>query len=729
MNRPNIAPRNRIPASLIPLCIGLMFSAASSPLWGQDVWTGAGKTDLWSDKANWSNGIPGNLFVPPDLIMLGPGHLSNTYDLAKATEINSIQFPAGAPNFLLHIRALTIEPIPSNPGIFNDSGRLQIIEVVAGKEATALEPGFLKLYNGATVSGAVLIENRGGFVDNPSGGTTQFDYFSSAGNATINNFDSTPNATNGVGSTLFTSHSTAGNAVIANIGGTTTGSQGGFTLFEETANYDRSNAGNATIHNLAATAVNASGGYTVFGSETAGGNATIVNDGTNIRPSGGVRGAFTSFGGTADHATITNNSGRFLGGETDFVGNSTAGNALIINNGAGAFGQSGKTVFEGVVNQDTPSAGDATIVNQGGGAFLGRGGETIFGISSTAGNSTLIANAGVPATGGKFGTPGGLGGTIFFNEDSNGGTAHVQLSGNGSVDISGHDASGVTIGSLNGDGQAFLGANKLSVGSDNSDEIFYGSLHDGGDKGGTGGSFTKVGSALFALEGNSDYTGATTVNSGKLIVDANIASSSGVTVNSSATLAGHGVVSSISGAGTIAPAGTIALGNSPGILTATQLNPTGGTDFTFELSKVGSPTYSNAAASGNDVLHLMDLVPFTSALTFDNQITIDFSGATLAADQLYRGGFFVDGAIDPSLIDRATFLYLGLNGFSVQFDGFVTEAMADFAGGAITNGEVLQFEIEKGTSTVPDWSPSWLLLALALLLLSIPYGLRPTATR
>src|SRR5205814_1424898 len=83
--------------------------------------------------------------------------------------------------------------------------------------------------------------------------------------------------------------------------------------------------------------------------------------------------------------------------------------------------------------------------------------------------------------------------------------------------------------------------------------------------------------------------------------------------------------------------GTIAPGNSPGILTASSVDASAGINFDFEFTQIGSPTYSNAANSGNDLLHLTGGSPFLSALTSTNQITIDFSGAALAAGQLYRG--------------------------------------------------------------------------------------------
>ena len=93
-----------------------------------------------------------------------------------------------------------------------------------------------------------------------------------------------------------------------------------------------------------------------------------------------------------------------------------------------------------------------------------RGGATQFSFTSTAGNATLIANAGSP---GRFippgiFIPGGLGGTIQFNAASTGGTSRVEVFGNGSVDISNHASPGVTIGSLVGNGSVLLGANNLT---------------------------------------------------------------------------------------------------------------------------------------------------------------------------------------------------------------------------------------------------------------------------
>jgi autotransporter-associated beta strand protein len=591
----------------------------------------------------------------------------------------------------------------------------------SGATATNASGGTTFFRETATAGGATILNEGSAATGLDTAGVTEFVDSSSAGNATIVN---AAGATD-LGETIFVGSATAGNASITNKGGNIFATVPGETLFGGAS----TTAGNATINNEGGYI---SGGLTKFLSGTAG-NATINN---NAASQSVLMGGMTIFdGGTAGNATINNNGapvasggvGFEPAGTTLFHNSSTADNATINNNGGGFGGSSGKTQFDG-----TSTAGNSTIINNGGANFFGQGGQVTFSASSTAGSSTLIANAGAPPfLGGGGGIiiflPGGEGGSILFNDNSTGGTARVEVFGNGSVDISGHTSPGVTIGSLEGTGNAFLGANNLSVGSNNLSTTFSGVAQDGGNSSGTGGSLTKIGTGTLTLSGTNTYTGATAVNAGKLLVDGSIASSSNVTVNAGATLGGHGNVSSISGAGAIAP------GNSPGILTATHLDPISGMSFVFELTQIGSPTYGNAAASGNDVLRLTDSAPFMMALTSSNQITIDFSGASLAFGQLYRGGFFTnitDTAAATSLVSGATFVYTGTGGFTVNFDGFVTESSAAFASGTVSNGTVLQFDISGegngGGPTVPDTAPTF---ALLLLSLSATFGLNSLLLR
>ena len=64
------------------------------------------------------------------------------------------------------------------------------------------------------------------------------------------------------------------------------------------------------------------------------------------------------------------------------------------------------------------------------------------------------------------------GGVISLQEQSKGRKASITLSGNAELDISTHDAPGVTIGSLAGQGSVFLGTNTLTIGSNDQSTMF-----------------------------------------------------------------------------------------------------------------------------------------------------------------------------------------------------------------------------------------------------------------
>lgn len=263
---------------------------------------------------------------------------------------------------------------------------------------------------------------------------------------------------------------------------------------------------------------------------------------------------FFSDTSTADNATFFNNGSTISdanGGATHFFETSTAANGTFTNNGGAASGLfgGGSTAFHA-----TSTADNATFTNNGGTVSDAEGGSTFFYDTSTADAATLIANGGIN---------GGLGGTIFFEEDSIGGTSRIEVFGDGNLDISNHNAPGVTTGSIGGDesSSVFLGANNLTVGSNNLSTFFFGVIQDGG----FGGSLTKIGSGSLILSGANTYAGNTSVNGGMLQIDGSIASNT--FVNDDGTLAGSGTVNGAvtnNDSGTISPGDALGL---PGVLT------------------------------------------------------------------------------------------------------------------------------------------------------------------
>jgi autotransporter-associated beta strand protein len=317
--------------------------------------------------------------------------------------------------------------------------------------------------------------------------------------------------------------------------------------------------GNATAGSL--TLFTNTGDIT-FGDSATAGNASFTNN-------AGLKFGATS---TAGNATVTNNV------EVLFFGNSTAGNSTFTNE------------FGIVIFSDEATAGNATFTNAGGAASGTGGGFTVFDAGSTAGNATVITN-GATASGAfkgenlfegdagnatliaNGGSNGGEGGFIQYRLGSTGGTARVEVFGNGTLDISQHDAPGVTTGSIEGDGLVFLGAVNLTVGTNNLSTTFSGLMQDGGFSGGTGGSLTKAGRGKLSLANANTYTGGTTITKGTLLVKNTTGSATGtgpVRVNAG-TLGGTGKITGAVTVGTGSSSGAILLpGNSatkPGILT------------------------------------------------------------------------------------------------------------------------------------------------------------------
>jgi autotransporter-associated beta strand protein len=205
-------------------------------------------------------------------------------------------------------------------------------------------------------------------------------------------------------------------------------------------------------------------------------------------------------------------SGGNLGGQIFFLDQSTAGNATFTINGGSTSGAAGGLVrFYAVGSGGSPTAGNAILTINGGTASAATGGSLHFESSSNANASTLIANGG---------QNGGGGGVIQFEKNSRGGKASVVVNGNGTLDISGHSAPGVSVGSLaaNG-GTVLLGQNNLTVGSNRSSTIFAGHILDSSVFGGPGGgSLTKIGSGTLTLAGTSQYSGGTTIKAGTLLL-------------------------------------------------------------------------------------------------------------------------------------------------------------------------------------------------------------------
>ena len=301
-----------------------------------------------------------------------------------------------------------------------------------------------------------------------------------------------------------------------------------------------------------------------------------------------------------------------------------------------------------------------------------------------------------------------LGAAGRFNAASTLAVNSGQLNLGGNETVAGFSGSG---GTLN------LGSHTLSANLA-ATNTFAGSII------GTGG-VSKSGLGRLSLSGSSSYSGATAVNAGELNLVGGSIASSAVTVASGASLTGYGSVGALGGAGSVGP------GNSPGIITATQIIPTGGLDFNFEFTGT-APVFSNAASSVNDLIRITGGTPFSQSLSASNIINIYFRNSALYTGgntpKIVTGGFFTDTRSDFfDSINGATVNYFfemtggtnAFNGFNygtrAQYEAALSNNLtitistigqsANFDGPTI-DGQILQLEVIPEPST-------YTLLALA----------------
>jgi autotransporter-associated beta strand protein len=404
------------------------------------------------------------------------------------------------------------------------------------------------------------------------------------------------------------------------------------------------------------------GSLTLAGANTYSGATTISSGVLNIRNSAGLG---TTANGTtvADLAALELQNGISVGAEALTL------NGTGVSSGGALRNISGNNTYGGLLTLGSASrinsdSGTLSLTNAGtvAGAFaltVGGAGDTVLNSILGTSTGTLTKDGTGKFTMGGANTFTGLttvsGGTLAYGVANALSIGAVTVNGSGAVlDIATFSdtvgAVTLTTGSITGTTGVLTGTSFAMDGTGSASAILAGS----------GATLTKTGAGTTTtLSGANTYTGTTSVTSGTLAVNGSLLSSGSVVVNAGGFLGGSGSVGAITGAGTVGP------GNSPGILTATSVDPTLGTDFQFEITSL-SPTYTSATSSGNDLLHLTsNSSPFAGG-TFasGNIVSIYLNSSAITAsllagiDTTFSGAFFVDGTYAlASALTPASFAY------------------------------------------------------------------------
>jgi autotransporter-associated beta strand protein len=178
----------------------------------------------------------------------------------------------------------------------------------------------------------------------------------------------------------------------------------------------------------------------------------------------------------------------------------------------------------------------------------------------------------------------------------------------------------VSIGSLEGTGNVFLGANNLTVGGNGNSTTFSGVIQDQGLNGGIGGSLTKTGTGTLTLSGANTYTGGTTVDgaSGNSTL---AAGAENVFGTGAMTVSGYGHTATLDLNGHSQAVGPLA-GDSAGVINLHSVNLTvdqTGTSTEFAGTIIGTGgSLTVTDSSGTGTLTLSGANTYTGGTTINS---------------------------------------------------------------------------------------------------------------
>ncbi|MGN6643738.1 MAG: beta strand repeat-containing protein, partial [Verrucomicrobiota bacterium] len=421
---------------------------------------------------------------------------------------------------------------------------------------------------------------------------------------------------------------------------------------------------------------------------TSGGQLTFRPGGTSLAPDITIAGTGTgSSGALFASAVSTVLSGKLtLSGNATIGSDNSTGDAFTFNDTVN-LDDNILTLKPGVATRSIPFTFNGAIIGTGGltvnAAALTTGAVTVNLVNSNSfsGNTRLVVNSGATT---------GVATLALKNvnalKNSTLDTDVADTQKQVTFAVAGNNT--YNLGGLKGSDDLAIDANTISVGANNADTTFAGSIS------GMGGRLTKVGNGTLTLSGTNSFTGDTLINAGALALGAagSIANTSNINVSSGAvlnvaavsggftlgavqTLRGNGAVNGAMFVnGTLAPGmsiGRLTLSNAPvlagtlqmeinkatgPVLSADSLNVTSGT-LTFGGALIVSQVAGSLALTGGEVFDLFDAADGFDANSAFSSMTLPGLSAGL---NWFTGNLAVDGTLRVNRAPSASNLAVSL---------------------------------------------------------------------
>jgi autotransporter-associated beta strand protein len=487
------------------------------------------------------------------------------------------------------------------------------------------------------------------------------------------------------GANTYSGGTTLVNGTTVRINNATALGTGTFTINSGTI--DNTTAGAITLSNNNAQAWN--GDFTFTGTRsldlgtgavTLGASRIVTVNANNLTVGGVISGSGLSLTKAGAGTLTLGGANNYTGGTTINLGNLNINNATALGTGTFTIAGGSSAVIDnttaGAITLSTNNAqvwnGNFTFtgtqsLNLGTGAVTLGGNRTVTvnannltvggvisgGSSLTkAGNGTLTLGGANIYTGGTIFGTGTPAGTLNINNATALGTGTFTISGGSNAIIDNTTAGAITLSNNNaqvwngnftftGTQSLNLGVGAVTLGGSRIVTVNANNLTVGGIISGSGFGLTKAGNGTLTLSGANTYTGGTTVNAGKLLVNGNNSAAIGaVSVNNSGTTLG--------GTGTIG--GAVTVGNGANLLGGTGTTASGtltlansltlNSGSIIELALGASGAHSTLARTGGtwtfNALQAFTFIDLgAQATTYNNIIT------GLAADPVTEASWII----------------------------------------------------------------------------------------